>query len=146
MNVELENFHSTELDCNCGCGKKTSQKLALRLQAFIYQLEAHFKTSIKCIVHSGARCKKNHASLKTENDTSYHMGLTRYDEGPGAAVDCHFEMLVPSKKGLPKWVVINKNTIAELAIKSNLFGGIGWKSYPKNWVMIHFDLGGCRTW
>lgn len=142
--VGMENFHSTELDCSCGCGKKTHPKLGLLLQAFIYILEAIYGTSVKCIVHSGARCKAKHSSI-SDDETSFHMGLTRLDEGPGAAVDCHFEMLIAGK-GLPKWVVIPKNEVAKHAITSKLFGGVGWKIYPKIWRMVHLDMGNVRIW
>ena len=145
LKAETENFHETELDCKCGCGKKTHPKMALLLQAFVYILEAIFKTSVRCIVHSGARCYKHHKKY-SKDETSFHLGVNRLDEGPGAAIDCHFEMLRINDGGSIGWTVIDKNVIAELAIDSKLFGGVGWKSYPKDWVMVHFDLGPVRTW
>jgi hypothetical protein len=144
MTVETENFHSTELNCSCGCAKSTHPKMALVLQAFVYVLERVFGTPIRCIIHSGARCKAKHASI-SEDETSYHLGVTRLDEGPGAAVDCHFEMYTLSE-GEQEWIYIDKNIIADLAKASNLFGGVGWKIYPKECKMIHLDIGNKREW
>lgn len=144
LTVELENFHPTELNCSCGCGKTTSDKFAIILQAFVYYLEAYYGSEIRIIITSGARCKRKHTAVSGDpEDTSYHMGATRLDEGPGVAVDCYFKVL-EIVDGRAVWSVIPKANVATLARRFGLFKGIGYRSYPASWRMVHLDIGGGR--
>lgn len=148
LKAELENFHPIELNCSCGCGKTTSHKFAVILQAFVYFLESFYDSEIKIIITSGARCKRKHEAVSGDpKDTSYHMGATRLDESPGVAADCYFKVL-RILDGQAEWSVIPKAEVATLARKFGLFKGIGYRSYPGSWRMIHLDIGGGkeRNW
>jgi uncharacterized protein YcbK (DUF882 family) len=141
--VPLHNFHALEGNCKCGCGMEVDPQLMLKLQAFIYILERTLNTEIQCIITSGARCIKH--NTKTYNGiktSSFHCGIKRGDtpEMYGAAVDCVFK----AKQG-DEFVVLPKDAIAEYAITSGLFGGVGWKKYhPTLAQFIHLDLGFVR--
>lgn len=142
--VNLPNFHATELDCSCGCGKKTDAGLAIAAQAFIGILSRSRKRAVRVIVTGGARCEANHRRIyQTEvpaaqrigpNDPtppSYHLGADRRDVPgqPGAAIDCKFE-----EKFGDTWSRIPNPIVVRLAKLSGLFGGIG--NYP--WG-VHLD-------
>lgn len=141
--VHLKNFHETEADCRCGCGKKTNPELMLRLQAFLLILEREFNTSTRCVISGPARCDRRNAEVYGGKEVeSYHRGLHRgkVKGEEGAAVDVVVEVFIQNT-----WVRISKARLAELAIESKLFGGVGWKIYGPTQSFVHLDLGPVRT-
>jgi len=142
--VSLKNFHSTEADCKCGCGKRTAPELMLRLQAFIFILERIYGSPVRCIISGPARCARWNAEVYGGKDTpSYHMGMSRgkaKGKEDGAAVDVVVELHLQNA-----WARISKSELAKLAIESKLFGGVGWKIYGPAQSFVHLDLGPVRT-
>jgi uncharacterized protein YcbK (DUF882 family) len=75
---------------------------------------------------------------------SYHRGMSR-GKGKvrnelGVAVDVVIEVFLERE-----WARVGKTRLAELAIESKLFGGVGWKIYGPNHSFVHLDLGPVRT-
>jgi uncharacterized protein YcbK (DUF882 family) len=141
--VPLKNFHSEEADCSCGCGKITTPALMIRLQAFIYLLERIYDCQVRCHITGGARCVKHNTELYEGKVTpSYHLGMARgkLKDEYGAAVDIVMEICPRSD-----WARISKDKLAEHAIESGLFGGVGWKIYGPATRFVHLDLGPVRT-
>jgi hypothetical protein len=142
--VPLRNFHTTEADCKCGCGKRTAPELMLRLQAFLYILERIYDVPLRCHITGPARCNKRNAELYGGKDVpSYHRGMSRgnaKNKEDGAAVDVIVELQLQKA-----WARISKSELAKLAIESKLFGGVGWKIYGPAQSFIHLDLGPVRT-
>lgn len=150
MIVPLRNFNHREPVCKCGeCGKGTDPELMVRVQAFIYILEAIYDAGVRCFITGPARCIPHHINVYRAmgvNDfrESYHMGENRgrnrpTDDPEGKAVDCVFEFYRNST-----WNTIDKAIIAKHAIDSKLFGGVGWKIYGPNSRFTHLDLGPVR--
>jgi uncharacterized protein YcbK (DUF882 family) len=133
--AELENFHPREWLCRCGCAKDTKDKLKLLVQAFIYILRRIYGQPIQCIISGPARCAKRNTDVKGATD-SFHMGVNGRDVGKGAALDCVFRRFQSNV-----WTTIPKKDVAQHAIKSRLFGGVGWKGYPTAFTFVHLDLG-----
>lgn len=142
--VPLKNFHTTEADCKCGCGKRTAPELMLRLQAFIFIVERIYDTTARCIISGPARCSKRNAEVYGGKDVpSYHRGISRgkaKGKEDGAAVDVIIEVYLQNA-----WARISKSEVAKLAIESKLFGGVGWKIYGPAQSFVHLDLGPVRT-
>lgn len=141
--VPLKNFHSEEANCSCGCGKHTSPDLMVRIQAFIFYLEAIYGCTVRCIITGGARCPKHNAVIYGGKKVpSYHMGAHRGEvkDEPGEALDVVMEICPRGD-----WARIGKDQLAEHAINSKLFGGVGWKIYGPASRFVHLDLGPVRT-
>lgn len=141
--VPLKNFHSEEADCSCGCGKITAPELMIRLQAFVFYLERIYSCTVRCHITGGARCvKRNTDEYGGKATPSYHMGRSRgkVKDEPGEAVDAVFEICPHGD-----WARISKDQLAEHAIESKLFGGVGWKIYGPATRFVHLDLGPVRT-
>jgi len=145
VSVPLRNFRQGEGDCKCGCGKKLAPELLLRLQAFIYFLEAELGLPTRCNINSGARCiPHNTATYKGIPTPSFHVGKSRglseiaYEFG--AAADIHVEVCLHDK-----WITVDKSKLAAFAIATRLFGGVGWKIYGDSQNFVHVDLGAVRT-
>ena len=147
--VPLRNFNPDEFLCKCGrCNKSTDPELMVRLQAFIYIVEREFKAPVRCWIDGPARCIPHNINVYkrlgvTEYRESYHVGMSRgrggIEDQCGAAVDVRIEIHTGKD-----WVRIAKERIAELAIESKLFGGVGWKIYGPASVFTHLDLGPVR--
>jgi uncharacterized protein YcbK (DUF882 family) len=58
----------------------------------------------------------------------------------GAAVDIVVEVFMERE-----WARVSKQHLAELAIESKLFGGVGWKIYGPTSSFVHLDLGPVRV-
>ena len=143
MQVPLKNFHRTEADCRCGCGKKTAPELLLRLQAFLFIVEREYGVPVRCIISGSARCDKRNAEVYGGKDVpSYHRGMSRGKARGevGAAVDVVVEVFLERE-----WARVSKQHLAELAIESKLFGGVGWKIYGPTSSFVHLDLGPVRV-
>ena len=142
--VPLRNFNPNEFLCKCGrCNKSTDPELMVRLQAFLYIVEAEHNAPVRCFITSPARCEEHNARIYGgEFRQSYHMGINRglKPDTHGAAVDVIIEVLIADK-----WLRIEKERAAELAIKSNLFGGVGWQIYGTQSRFLHLDMGETRT-
>ena len=143
LKVELRNFNIEEGKCSCGCGKITAPELMLRLQAFIFYLESIYICPIRCLITGGARCNKHQLDVyggkKVE---SYHCGPRRgkVPDPEGWATDVIVEI-----KPRDSWVRIAKHQLAEHAINSKLFGGVGWQIYGPASGFLHLDMGPVRT-
>ena len=143
LSVQLKNFNTEEGKCACGCGKITAPELMLRLQAFIFYLESIYICPIRCLITGGARCNKHQLDVyggkKVE---SYHCGPRRgkVTDPEGWAVDVVVEI-----KPRDSWVRVSKHQLAEHAIASRLFGGVGWQIYGPATGFLHLDMGAVRT-
>jgi hypothetical protein len=141
--VRLKNFHAAEADCQCGCGKHTTPELMLRLQALILILEDFYSCPVRCHVTGGARCNKHQLEVYSGKKVeSYHCGPRRGKQvdPEGWAVDVVVEI---NPRG--DWARISKDRLAQHAIESRLFGGVGWKIYGPATQFVHLDLGPART-
>lgn len=146
LHVPLRNFHETEANCQCGCGKPTDPELMVRVQAFIYYLERTLQQPVRCLITGPARCDaQNRRVYEGNNPDTYHKGIERIDQGsafPGAAVDVVMQVLPP---GSGVWKSIPKEDVAGYAQESKLFGGVGWRVYGGLFNFVHLDLGPVRT-
>jgi hypothetical protein len=140
--VELSNYSTGEGACRCGCGLQMRDELVLALQAFNAILARVYGAPIRHTDISGARCLKHNATLvdakgnRISSDTSQHV--------QGIAVDGHWEYL-----HLKKWRRIDPTDVAMAAVKSGLFGGVGYVRYMREGSnIIHLDLraGPAVTW
>lgn len=149
--VALPNFSPTEGQCNCGCGKITSDVLMLRLQCFIFVLEAQLKSKVKCHITGPARCKAKQIQVYVDKGYavenvpgSYHLGSNRGvgdDGNPGEAVDVCMFQINDSGKSVP----IPRAVVAYAAKKSGLFGGVIHKIYEGDgFEFVHLDMGPVR--
>lgn len=142
--VPVENFGADEFKCRCGCGKDVHPILVVCVQALIYQISFIRGRAIRCIVSGPVRCdSRNTAIYKGRNPASYHKGINGINEGtdePGAASDCVFRELIAGR-----WETIPKAVVAQYAIESGMFGGVGWQIYPANFTFVHLDIGPVRT-
>lgn len=142
--VPLRNFNPDEFICKCGrCGKSTDPELMVRLQAFIYFLEREFQGDARCIITGPARCEEHNRTIYGGRlQPSYHMGMNRGNtpDTHGAAVDVVVDVYLRDS-----WTRIAKTRLAELAVESKLFGGVGWKIYGPQSQFVHLDLGPVRT-
>jgi uncharacterized protein YcbK (DUF882 family) len=141
--VPLKNFHETEDFCRDGCGKQTHPELMLRLQAFLFIIERIYNAPVRCHLTGPARCDKRNAEVYGGKEVeSYHRGMSRgkIKGEPGAAVDVIVEVYLQNS-----WARISKAKLAELAIESKLFGGVGWRIYGPAASFLHLDLGPVRT-
>lgn len=143
MVVDLPNFHEIEANCTCGCGKRTDPNLMIRLQAFIFYLEAVYKSRVRCNITGPARCVKRQAEVYgVEGKESYHLGMSRKGKPGelGAALDiiCDYTDKHGSR------VTIPKAELAKHAIASKLFGGVIHKIYGDESRFLHVDLGPIR--
>lgn len=122
--VQLENYSQNEGDCTCGCGMKLDGRFMIRLQAFIYRLENLYGCEVRHRITSGARCKSKNDATEGSARFSQHLN--------GLATDGHFDRMVSGK-----WREIPVLDIADQAIQSRLFTGIGWRKYESDF--IHLD-------
>lgn len=145
--VALPNFSVDEAKCSCGCGKDADDRLMLRLQVFIFTLIEIWGCPVRCLITGPARCEENQRRIYGTNEgeptpESYHLGPSRVDDGrPGVALDVVIQKLIGGA-----WLSVQKEHVANLASKSKLFGGIGWKSYGPEKSFVHLDLGPKREW
>lgn len=149
--VALPNFSPDEGKCNCGCGKITSDIMMLRLQCFIFLLEAQMKCKIRCVITGPARCKAKQIQVYTDKGFavedvpgSYHLGPNRGvgDDGkPGEATDvCMYQINAEGES-----IAIPRAVVASAAKKSGLFGGVIHKIYDgDNSEFVHLDMGPVR--
>lgn len=142
--VELPNFSEHEGTCSCGCGKRVSDDLMLRLQMLVFRMSVAFNAKVTCVITGGARCLKKQADVYKGKDpvpTSYHTGIKRDGEGDSAAVDVKF-FCNTSKYGVAP---VRREVAALAAKQSNLFGGVIHKLYDgDNSEFIHLDMGPVR--
>lgn len=142
--VELPNFSEHEGECSCGCGKKVSDNLMLRLQMLVFRMSVAFNAKVTCVITGGARCLKKQAEVYKGKDpipTSYHTGKNRDGEGDSEAVDVKF-FCHSSKYGA---VPVRREAAALAAKQSNLFGGVIHKRYEgDDSEFIHLDMGPVR--
>ena len=125
--ITLKNFQNPdEFKCRCGCGKNIKDDFLVSLQAFVFYLARIYATEIKVQVNCGSRCAKHNAEVGGEPD-SQHLN------------DCAAD-LVFFQKIKDEWVQISNDDIAQLAIKTGLFTGIGWMQYKKQGKnLVHLD-------
>lgn len=141
--VPLKNFSEEEANCRCGCGFSPEPELMLRLQAFIFYLERVYNAPVRCFITGPVRClKQNKEVYGGLSEPSYHCGLSKgsHKDIHGAAVDVIIEIYIQGQ-----WVRASKNQVAEYAIESKLFGGVGWKKYGSAHQFVHLDIGPVRT-
>ena len=141
LNVPLRNFARGEADCRCGCGKEPDPELMVRAQAFIYYLEAVYSAPIRVIVTGPVRCgEHNKAVYGGERRESYHVGIERVENGqPGAAIDGRYQICKNET-----WENLDKAHVAQHAVDSKLFGGVGWMIYGSGQNFVHTDIGPVR--
>lgn len=141
--VQLKNFSEFEADCSCGCGLGPDPELMLRLQAFLLIIERIYNCQVRCHITGPVRCiKHNTAEYGGKETPSYHCGLSKGKKKDpyGAAVDVRIELFLRGE-----WVALTKDTVAQMAIDSRLFGGVGWKIYGPAKRFVHLDIGPVRT-
>jgi len=154
VTVKLRNIYLHEALCRCKCGLRPSDLLLVCIQAFIYRLERKLGRKVRAIFSSMARCPGHNADEGGTSD-SRHTVIGRIGDGRPDASDCKFQV---SDNGL-SWTFLDSDFVAEEAIASGLFGGVGWKRYKLPWTdrnkvehkpsrIIHIDCrpGPLATW
>jgi hypothetical protein len=114
-----------------------------RHQALLLSLEDFYGCPVRCLITGGARCNKHQLEVYSGKKVeSYHCGPRRGKQvdPEGWAVDVVVEI---NPRG--DWVRISKDRLAQHAIESKLFGGVGWKIYGPATQFVHLDLGPQRT-
>jgi hypothetical protein len=132
--VTLNNYRDNEGACQCGCGLQMTDDMVLSLQAFNGILARLYGAPIRHVDISGARCLKHNATLVDANgnrissDTSQHCA--------GIAADGHWQY-----QHHGKWQNIDPTDVAMAAVKSGLFGGVGYVRYMREGSnIVHLDL------
>ena len=121
------NYSEKEGNCKCGCGAELSPRLLIANQAFIFILERKFKAKVRHIITSGSRCPE-HNEKEGGSPTSQHID--------NLATDGIFQ-----ENSSGPWKQISNDLVARIAIKSGLFGGVGWQLYKdQNKNLIHLDI------
>lgn len=134
--IELMNYSDGEGDCKCGCGLPISAEMVLCLQAFNAVLSRIYGAPIRHDITSGARCLKHNSQTPGASPSSKHIH--------GDACDGHW-----SYKHRGKWVRIESSDVAMAAVKSGLFGGVGYLRYQREGTnIVHLDIrpGPTVTW
>lgn len=125
--VVLQNYAIDEGACKCGCGMQLQDELLLVQQAFNAVLSRAYGAPIRHVLTSGARCAKHNAEVGGESD-SQHVG--------GGATDGYWEY-----KHRGKWIRMEPQDVAAAAVKSGLFGGVGYRRYLKAGTnIVHLDI------
>jgi len=142
--VPLPNFSEIEADCSCGCGKKTSPTLMVKVQALLFRVTQKTGRKVRAIVTSGARCERQNTKVYGGTPTnSYHMGSKKKDLGSafnGAAID----VVIQFQEEDGTWQAFDKEFIAHEALNMGIFGGIGYKIYGYSHNFVHLDEGPVR--
>lgn len=140
--IEMPNYSQGEGMCPDGCGEGLTDDLILRQQALVMILSRAYGSPVRHIMSSGARCLKHNRTLvdakgkRISSDTSRHIG--------GGASDGVFEYFHGGK-----WHRIDNADVAAAAVKSGLFGGVGYRDYARKGIdLVHLDNrpGPCVTW
>lgn len=134
--ILLKNYGIDEGKCACGCGQSLQDDTVLALQAFISVLERVYGASVRHLITSGARCARHNAATPGASPDSQHVG--------GGAADGYFEYLHRAV-----WKRIEPSDVASLAVKSGLFGGVGYLRYAREGShIVHLDTrpGPTKTW
>lgn len=134
--IVCENYSSTEGRCRCGCGEDLRDDLILALQAFCGILRRYYAAPVRHLITSGSRCTKHNMTTPGASKDSQHIN--------GAAADGYFEIM---NRG--KWQRLEPQELAMIAIKSGLFGGVGYQRYMRDGSgIIHLDVreGATTTW
>lgn len=137
--IGLSNYAEKEGDCECGCGLKMTDDLVLALQAFNAILSRVYGCPVRHLVTSGARCAKRNAATPNSSPFSQHV--------LGLAADGYWEKKNTHPANNPYSQCLTENVAAE-ALRSGLFGGVGWKMYEGTSGIIHLDIrpGACVAW
>lgn len=134
--VTLDNYSDGEGQCKCGCGLQLTDDLVLALQAFNSVLARLYGAAVRHIITSGARCLRHNQTLGNSSDTSRHIN--------GTACDGHWEY-----QHRVVWHRIEPADVAMAAVRSGLFGGVGYLRYMREGTnIVHLDLrpGPAVTW
>lgn len=134
--VPTPNYGTHEGLCPCGCGLGMADELVICLQAFNSVLRRAWGVPIRHILTSGARCAAHNAKTPKASPTSQHVH--------GLAVDGFYEM---QRSG--RWERIDNADVAMAAVKSGIFGGVGYREYARDGRnIVHLDIrqGPCLTW
>ena len=135
--VECPNYSTTEGNCKCGCGMTMTGEIVLALQAFVRSLERMLGAQVRHLITSGARCKaRNDATPGAAKDSRHTHG---------DAVDGYFEHSDDNGK---HWHRMDSRDVALVAVKTGLFGGVGWMRYSRSSGIVHLDTrpGKTVTW
>lgn len=151
--ARLENYSQHEITCSCGCGLLLTQKAAITFQAFIWVLERMVGGKVRHCVTGSVRCQKHHLAVYEKvNADRKEKGLEPKTAPKGSrhlppaldALDGRYE-----READGKWMPIPLEFVAEVAIKSGLFGGVGVTEYQNDGRnIIHLDTrpGPVETW
>lgn len=135
--VRLANYSITEGLCRCGCGFGPTERCLIAHQAFHDALERKFGRKIRHLITGPARCKAHNEALIKSGEKAAKDSRHVY----GEALDGRWYIEI----GPGKWEQIDYEIIAQEAIKSGLFGGVGYKTYAaakKNLVHLDVRMGG----
>lgn len=126
--VSLENYSQKEGNCTCGCGMVVEGSFMVRLQAFMYMLEAIYQEPVRHRMTSGSRCKAKNDATPGSAMFSQHLN--------GLAADGHFDRFSNGK-----WIEIPVGNVAKHAAGSRLFTGIGYEKYGRKFIHLDARVG-----
>ena len=134
--VPMRNILNGEAGCRCGCGLKPTDVILVCLQALAYRLERKLGKQIRIEITSMARCPEHNAHEGGVPNSRHTITGKIGDDRPDAA-DTRWSCC----EGGGAWAKLDAAWVAEEAIASGLFGGVGWKQYADSSKILHLD---CR--
>ena len=130
--LRLRNILIVEAFCRCGCLLRPSDMILVSAQALAYRIERKLGYPVLLEISSMARCPKHNADEGGVPDSRHTVKETPegiVEDGRPDAIDFRVKIF---KNGA--WEYLDSSFVAEEAIHSGLFGGVGHVRYLRSWT------------